>query len=126
LPVEVTLIVDCGKKRRGGEKRHYFPWEELPRRSASDVNAPAPRANPICIAREWKRAMEERGESRTDLARRLGLSRARVTQVLQVLDVDPAALELLEQNPGPSVVSERALRSLRGLSPEAQCEHVAK
>lgn len=64
LPVEVRLIVDCGKKRRAGEKRHYFPWEELPRRSASDVNAPTPRANPICIAREWKRAMEERGESR--------------------------------------------------------------
>ena len=70
--------------------------------------------------------MNERGESRADLARRLGVSRARVTQVLQVLNLDSAALELLERNSGPSEVSERALRSLRGLSTEAQCEQLAR
>ena len=112
LPVEVTLRVDCSKKRRAGEKRHYFSWEELP---GTDETQPATTANPVRIAREWKRAMEERGESRADLARRLGVSRARVSQVLGILDLSPDVLELLEQQPGPGVVSERALRELRGL-----------
>ncbi len=53
LPVEVTLRVDCGKKRQAGEKRHYFSWEELPRRSETDEKKPAPRANPVRIAQDW-------------------------------------------------------------------------
>ena len=125
LPVEVTLRVDCGKKRRAEEKRHYFSWEELPPRcSELGENVPAPRANPVRVAREWKRAMEERGESRADLARRLAVSRARVTQVLSILDLAPEALELLEQQPGPGMVSERSLRALRRLPPERQYERV--
>jgi ParB-like chromosome segregation protein Spo0J len=68
--------------------------------------------------------MDERGESRTDLARRLGVSRARVTQVLSVLDLAPEALELLEQESGPGVVSERSLRGLKGLSPQRQRERL--
>jgi len=123
LPVEVTLRVDCGKKRRAGEKRHYFSWEELPPVSE---NKPRTTANPVRIAREWKRAMEERGESRADLARRLGVSRARISQVLGILDLAPNVLELLEQQFGRDVVSERALRELRGLSTEAQREQVAR
>ena len=70
--------------------------------------------------------MNERGESRADLARRLGVSRARVTQVLQVLDLDSAALELLERNAGASVVSERALRGLKHLPPQCQREQLAR
>lgn len=70
--------------------------------------------------------MEERGESRADLARRLGVSRARVTQVLSVLDLAPEALELLERSPGPALVSERGLRRLRALPSESQYERVAK
>ena len=124
LPVEVTLRVDCGKKRRAGEKRHYFPWEELPRRSDSDECKPASRANPVRVAREWKRAMEDRGESRADLARRLGVSRARVSQVLGILDLAPATLELLEQQSGPAMVSERALRGLKSLPPGRQRERL--
>ena len=33
------------------------------------------RPNPVRLAREWQASMEERGESRADLARRLGVSR---------------------------------------------------
>ncbi|HSE45848.1 MAG TPA: helix-turn-helix transcriptional regulator [Gemmatimonadales bacterium] len=110
LPIEVTLRVDCGKRRKDGEKRHFFSWEEVLRRSEADVNAPSPRAHPVRIAREWKHAMEERGESRAELARRLGISRARVSQVLGVLDLAPDVLELLEQESGPGIVSERSLR----------------
>lgn len=68
--------------------------------------------------------MNERGESRADLARRLGVSRARVTQVLQVLDLAPEALEFLEQESGPGIVSERALRELQKLPLERQRERL--
>lgn len=68
--------------------------------------------------------MEERGESRTDLAHRLGISRARVTQVLGVLDLAPEVLELLEQRSGPGMVSERSLRRLKLLPPERQRERL--
>ncbi|MBI2765456.1 MAG: hypothetical protein HYX53_06025 [Chloroflexi bacterium] len=123
LPVEVTLRVDCGKKRRAGEKRHYFPWQELPR---TNETKPATPANPVRIAREWKRAMEERGESRAGLARRLGVSRARVSQVLGILDLAPDVLELLEQQSGPSMVSEWTLRVTRSLPPERQWDELAR
>lgn len=124
LPIEVTLRVDCGTKRRAGEKRHYFPWEELPQGNETDENATAQKANAVRVALDWKRAMEERGESQADLARRLGVSRARVTQVLSVLDLSPGVLELLERQSGPGMVSERALRGLKQLSPERQRERL--
>ena len=124
LPVEVTLRVDCGKKRQAGEKRHYFSWEEPPRGIETNEDAPAPRANPVRVAREWKRAMEERGESRADLARRLGVSRARVTPVLSILDLAPDVLELLERQSGPGMVSERALRGLQKLPAERHRERL--
>ena len=124
LPIEITLRVDCGKKRRAAEKRHYFSWEELPRGIETNEDAPAPRANPVRVAREWKRAMEERGESRADLARRLGVSRARGTQVLSILDLAPDVLELLERQSGPGMVSERALRGLQKLPAERHRERL--
>ncbi|MGE5596375.1 MAG: hypothetical protein ACM3S1_10135 [Hyphomicrobiales bacterium] len=66
--------------------------------------------------------MEERGESRAELARRLGVSRARISQVLGILDLAPDVLEMLEQQSGPGMVSERRLRGLQKLPPERQCE----
>ena len=126
LALEVTLRIDCGRKRRVGEKRHYFSWEELPRLSATDERGPAPRANPVRVAQGWKHAMEEAGESRAELARRLGVSRARVSQVLGVLDLAPDVLELLEQQAGPGMVSERALRGLKRLAPKDQRPRLTK
>jgi hypothetical protein len=56
--------------------------------------------------------------SRADLARRLGVSRARVTQVLGLLSLAPAVVAAVaalgDPLPGPTV-SERALRPLLGL-----------
>jgi len=67
--------------------------------------------------------MEERGESKAELARRLGVTRARVTQVLKVLDLDPAVLAFVERNPDPRI-TERALRSIVHRSPQEQLTHV--
>lgn len=105
-----------------GEKRYRFSWEETGPDCDSELRAANSRRNPIHLAREWQALMDQRRESKADLAGRLGVSRARVTQVLQVLDLAPGALELLERLSGPQVVSERALRSLRRLSPAAQRE----
>jgi hypothetical protein len=67
--------------------------------------------------------MEERGESKAELARRLGVTRARVTQVLKVFDLDPAVLAFVERNPDPRV-TERALRSIVHRPPHEQRMHI--
>jgi len=67
--------------------------------------------------------MEERGESKAELARRLDVTRARVTQVLKVLDLDPAVLAFVEHNPDPRI-TERALRSIVRCSPDEQRSHI--
>jgi hypothetical protein len=61
--------------------------------------------------------------SRADVARRLGVSRARVTQVLGLLALAPAVVAAVaalgDPLPGPAV-SERALRPLLGLPADEQ------
>ncbi len=81
------------------------------------------RRNPVHLAREWRTVMDAHGESRADLARRTGVSRARVTQVLKILDLDPAVLAYLDRNPDPRI-TERALRALANCSPDDQRRHI--
>jgi hypothetical protein len=52
--------------------------------------------NPVTLAREWKEALE-RGEyaSKADLARNKGISRARVTQILNLLKLDAEVQEMV-------------------------------
>lgn len=68
--------------------------------------------------------MDARGESKAAFARRFGVTRARVTQVLQVLDLDPLVLTYIERQ-SDHRISERTLRGLRGLSPEDQRNRIA-
>lgn len=68
--------------------------------------------------------MEEHGESQAQLARRLGVTRARITQMLQILDLDPAVLAYVEHHSTPNI-SERTLRRLRGLSAVDQRKFIA-
>lgn len=63
--------------------------------------------------------MIDEGEvsSRAELARHLGVSRARVTQVLQLLEMDPSVIDAIVQLGDPMserIVSERSLRQLVG------------
>jgi len=68
--------------------------------------------NPIAVAQEWQRMLYA-GEcaSRADLDRKLGMRRARVTQVLALLDLAPEVVEPLaalgDSLPKP-IVTERA------------------
>ena len=61
--------------------------------------------------------------TRADLARRLGVSRARVTQVLGLLAFDPEVLQAFAalDDPMPKqLVTERSLRSILKTSPNEQ------
>jgi len=80
--------------------------------------------NPVAVAQEWQRALAK-GEccSRADLARKLGISRARVTQMLRLLRLAPEVLETIAGlgDPLPSpIITERRLRPVVSLPPEAQ------
>lgn len=84
-----------------------------------------PRRNPIVLAREWDaRLADGTCASRADLARALGVSHARVTQVLKLLNLPSHALEAIAQlgDPVPhQLVTERLLRKIVRL-PEADLE----
>ena len=80
--------------------------------------------NPIFLAQEWQEALN-RGEaaSRADLARRLGVSRARVTQVLGLLTLSSEALRRVRVLGDPlerPVIAERQLRRIVHYGPKEQ------
>jgi hypothetical protein len=82
------------------------------------------------LAREWQKAIEE-GEykSQSDLARKKGISRARVTQVLNVLKLDAEVQETvvkLGDPMPPDSMTERALRGMAGLSGTEQVRNLER
>jgi hypothetical protein len=86
--------------------------------------------NPIAVALEWQ-AMIDGGQvgSRAALARRLGVSRARVTQVLQLLTLAPTVIDAIVQLGDPlsePVVSERSLRQLVSMDHPRQVRWLAR
>ena len=70
--------------------------------------------NPIYLAREYKRMIDiGQVKNQSELARKLGISRARVTQILNLLKLNKNILNKLEQIGDPmdrKVISERELR----------------
>jgi biotin operon repressor len=67
--------------------------------------------------------------SRAELARNLGISRARVAQVLRLLRLDPEVLESVVAlgDPLPSpVITERRLRSLVDLPANKQIQWIGR
>jgi hypothetical protein len=69
------------------------------------------------LAREWQGALD-RGEyaSQADLAREKGISRARVTQILNLLKLDPEVLDMVVKLGDPVLSGSVTERKLRGLS----------
>jgi hypothetical protein len=72
--------------------------------------------NPIYLAREWQKDLSEKKyRSRADLSRMLGVSRAMVTQVLNILKLPEEIIEkvwsISDPLPKP-IITERGLRSL--------------
>jgi hypothetical protein len=80
--------------------------------------------NPIHLAREWRRALDD-GEypSPATIARHLRVSRARVTQILNLLQLSPEVIEIIYSLGDPinnHIVAERGLRQLLSLSADQQ------
>jgi len=81
--------------------------------------------NPIFLAREWRKALDS-GEctSQTALARKLGVSRVRVTQVLNLLRLSAQVIDQIASLGDPlssQIVTERTLRPMIPI-PEAEQE----
>ena len=69
--------------------------------------------NPIMLAKEMSLMMEMEELTRADLARKLGLSRARVTQILNLLELPEvliSEIEKMDDHWSRQLVTERQLR----------------
>ncbi len=80
--------------------------------------------NPVYLAREWHKALDKSEyASPAALARHLKVSRARVTQILNLLQLSPEVTDMISSLGDPltsPVVAERRLRPLLALSAEQQ------
>lgn len=72
--------------------------------------------NPVLLALEWKRMLDSgKYASQTALARKVGVSRARVNQMLRLLKLPPEVQETVARMGDPLTsrkITERKLRSL--------------
>jgi len=84
--------------------------------------------NPIHLARQWKKALASgQYDSPARLAYHLGISRARVIQILNLLRLSPEVLEMVSALGDPlltPVITECSLRPLLVLSAEQQLQRV--
>ena len=80
--------------------------------------------NPIYLAKEWRKALDNSEyKSPADLSRRLKVSRARVTQILNLLKLTPEVITMVSSLGDPltrPVVVEKRLRPLVKLTAEQQ------
>ncbi|GAG12690.1 unnamed protein product [marine sediment metagenome] len=80
--------------------------------------------NPIYLAREYKQMIESgKVRNQSELARKLGISRARVTQILRLLKLDSFLVQELEKLGDPlksEIITERMLRPYVNKSPKEQ------
>lgn len=70
--------------------------------------------NPIYLAKEYRQMINNgQAKNQSDLARKLGVSRARVTQILRLLKLDTLVIQELEKFGDPlksKIITERMLR----------------
>ena len=70
--------------------------------------------NPIYLARKYKRMIDNRQvKNQSDLARKLGVSRVRIHQILRLLKLDSLIIQELEKLGDPlksRIITERMLR----------------
>lgn len=82
---------------------------------------PGPILAHLDLAVEWQRALKREGVNQADLARRHGVSRARVTQVLALLNLHPRILVKIRTRAAAGErLTERMFRPLLKLPPAAQ------
>ena len=77
----------------------------------------------MILAQEWQNRLQHEHDTPAELARKLRVSRARVTQILRLLRLAPDVLQQLAalRDPLPTpVITERLLRPIVDLSPDDQ------
>ncbi len=77
-----------------------------------------PGPHPFYIAEKFQNQLETGSVNKADLARRHGMSRARVTQIMNLLKLEPEIREeiLNMSNGDQRYFTERKLRKIAGLS----------
>ena len=84
--------------------------------------------NPIYLAMEWHRALDSgQWESLSALAHHFKVSRARVTQIMNLLSLSPDVLDIIRSLGDPinsHVVAERRLRPLLSLPDGEQVKQI--
>ena len=84
--------------------------------------------NLIYLAKELHKALDNgQYASLSELAFRLKVSRARVTQIMNLLNLSPKVIDIISSLGDPisnPIIAERMLRPLLGLEPEKQVELV--
>jgi transcriptional regulator with XRE-family HTH domain len=103
---------------------------ELPKDRKRTRNKP-PKCyrNPVVMAHEWQNMVSRENCTPADLARKLGVSRARVAQILRLLRLAPDVLQQIAElgNPLPTpAITECILRPIVDLSPNDQREWMAR
>jgi len=87
----------------------YFPTKLIKTNSITPIYR-----NPIYLAREYKRMIDNgQIKNQSNLARKLDISRARVTQILRLLKLNSIIIQELEKLGDPlksRVINERMLR----------------
>jgi len=109
LPILLSGSPDCNIDRTF-TSTFYFPTQATKTNQASRIYR-----NPIYLAREDKE-MVDSGEvkNQSELARLKGISRARVTQILNLLKLNPLIIQELEKIGDPlkeNIFTERMLRT---------------
>jgi hypothetical protein len=77
----------------------------------------------VILAQEWQNRLKHEHDTPAELARKLRVSRARITQILRLLRLAPDVLQQLAalRYPLPTpVITERILRLSVDLAPDAQ------
>ena len=72
--------------------------------------------NPVILAMEMKELMERENISRAELSRRMKLSRARITQIINVLKLSPEAIEMIKEMGGMKNTATTASAATRARS----------
>jgi len=83
--------------------RRNRPYPRKPRK-------PTVYVNPVTQALDYKRMMKEGNLTKIELARKLGISRVRVTQYLNLLSLPKEQLDYITQNGKEEKITERKLR----------------
>jgi hypothetical protein len=99
----------------------YFPYNSTKSKQITHIYR-----NPIYLAREYKR-MIDNGQVRnqSELARKLGISRVRIHQILNLLKLDSLIIQKLEKLGDPlksKIITERILRPYVNKSYQEQKE----